>query len=66
MIVIEANEIPNSVFQWYALQTKGPISHAINENRIANTLLDDVEEEYLYPSQAWASISQVLLLIFII
>ena len=47
----------NSVFQWYALQTKGPISQAINENRIANTLLDDVEEEYLYPSQAWASIS---------
>ena len=57
MIVIEVNEIPNSVFKWYSKNNKGPIYEAINNFGITNTILDDLPEEYLYPSQAWASIS---------
>ena len=57
MIIIEANEIPLEVFEWYANNSKGVISRTIKEFGISKTILDDVEEEYLYPSQAWASIS---------
>ncbi len=57
MIIIEANEIPKSVFLHYAKTNNGPISKALKEYGIIDTILDDVEEKYLYPSQAWASIS---------
>ena len=57
MIIIEANEIPKSVFLHYAKTNKGPLSSSIKKFGIVDSLLDDVEEKYLYPSQAWASIS---------
>ena len=57
MIIIEANEIPKSVFEWYAKNSRGMIADTIRKFGITETILDDVEEEYLYPSQAWASIS---------
>ena len=57
MIVIEANEIPKSVFQYYAKYNNGSISNALDKFGVVDTVLDDVEEKYLYPSQAWASIS---------
>ena len=57
MIVIEANEIPKEVFEWYAKNSNGILSKTINSFGIVKTLLDDEEEEFLYPSQAWASIS---------
>ena len=57
MIIIEANEIPIEVFEWYADNSKGVISQTIKQLGITKTILDDVEEKYLYPSQAWASIS---------
>ena len=57
MIVIEANEIPKSVFQYYAKYNNGSISNALDKFGVVDAVLDDVEEKYLYPSQAWASIS---------
>ena len=57
MIIIEANEIPKSVFEWYAQNSNGLLSKTINKFGIVDTILDDVDEKYLYPSQAWASIS---------
>lgn len=57
MIVIEANEIPKEVFDWYCKNSKGIISKTSKNFGIVKTILDDVDEEYLYPSQAWASIS---------
>ncbi len=57
MIIIEANEIPLEVFEWYAKNSRGMIADTIRKFGITQTILDDVEEEYLYPSQAWASIS---------
>ena len=57
MIIIEANEIPLEVFEWYANNSRGIIADTISKFGITETILDDVDEEYLYPSQAWASIS---------
>ena len=57
MIIIEANEIPKSVFEWYAQNSNGLLSKTISKFGIVDTILDDVDEKYLYPSQAWASIS---------
>ncbi len=57
MIVIEANEIPKDIFEWYSRNSNGILAKTINEFGIVTTVLDDVEEEFLYPSQAWASIS---------
>ena len=57
MIVIEANEIPESVFNWYSKNSNGIIAKTVKNFGIVNTVLDDIEEKYLYPSQAWASIS---------
>ncbi len=57
MFIIEANEVPEDVFKWYASISKGSISSFIEKEQIANTVTDDVSEKYLYPSQAWASIS---------
>ena len=57
MIIIEANEIPKSVFEWYAQNSNGLLSKTISKFGIVDTILDDIDEKYLYPSQAWASIS---------
>ena len=57
MIVIEANEIPREVFKWYSKNSNGILAKTIKEFGIVTTVLDDVDEEFLYPSQAWASIS---------
>ena len=57
MIVIEANEIPPEVFEWYSKLSTGIISKAIIKQQLSSTLIDDVDEDELYPSQAWASVS---------
>jgi hypothetical protein len=57
MIVIEANEIPKEVFDWYCKNSNGILAKTISDFGVITTLLDDVEEDFLYPSQAWASIS---------
>ena len=46
-----------SIQKSYANNSKGMISQTIKKFGITQTILDDVDEEYLYPSQAWASIS---------
>ncbi len=58
MIVVEANEISKEVFEWYGKRSNGSISKSLSH--IITTELDDMPEEYLYPSQAWASISTSL------
>ena len=55
MIIIEANEIPKEIFEWYSKNSNGIISRSVDN--IVTTELDDMPEEFLYPSQAWASIS---------
>ncbi len=57
MIIIEANEIPEEVFRWYGNNSNGFIKKTLKEKKLVRTIIDDVEEKYLYPSQAWASIS---------
>ena len=44
MIIIEANEIPIEVFEWYADNSKGVISQTIKQLGITKTILDDVED----------------------
>ena len=57
MIVIEANEIPPEIFEWFSSITSGIISKTIKKDFLSSTLIDDVSEAELYPSQAWASVS---------
>ena len=60
MIVIEANEIPLEVFVNERLTPPGLLQHYVKSNKVRQTILDDVDEAFLYPSQAWASISTAL------
>ena len=46
MIIIEANEIPKSVFEWYAQNSNGLLSKTINKFGIVDTILDDVEKSH--------------------
>ena len=59
MIIIEANEIPKSVFLFYARNNKGPIQDAIKNKGITNTLLDDVDEFFKSTISEWNSLDSI-------
>lgn len=56
VIVIEVNEIPPYLFEDYIRQNPNSALAALKErSKKFTTLADDVSEEFLYPSQSWAS-----------
>jgi hypothetical protein len=56
VIVFETNEIPLKIFQHYqSLRPNSVISHLLKNSLILETLAQDVEYSFLYPSQSWAS-----------
>ncbi len=57
-VVIEANEVPPRIFQKYAsLNPASHIATLLRESRLIVTEADDVPEDFLYPSQTWASLN---------
>ena len=46
MIIIEANEIPLEVFEWYAKNSNGIIADTIKKFGITETVLDDAPTPY--------------------
>jgi len=58
IIVLEANEIPPRLFRHYAkVKPNSCIANILNKTPIVETVADDVEESFLYPSQTWASLN---------
>ena len=56
LVVVEANEVPPRVFEEYAKRfPQSAIAHLLREAVFGATVADDVEEDFLYPSQSWAS-----------
>jgi hypothetical protein len=59
LIVVESNEVPPRLFQWYAEQfPASAIARLVDEGALrttANHDLPDLGERELYPSQTWAT-----------
>jgi hypothetical protein len=58
LIVVEINEMPLRVFQRF--QQIRPGSHLdelLKSSQVIETLAQDVEQSFLYPSQSWASLN---------
>ncbi len=54
--VIETNEIPLRVFKHYqSIKPNSTISYLLDNSLVLETLAQDVDESFLYPSQTWAS-----------
>ncbi len=54
--VIETNEIPLKVFKHYqSIKPNSTISYLLDNSLVLETLAQDVDESFLYPSQTWAS-----------
>lgn len=54
--VIETNEIPLRIFKHYqSIKPNSTISHLLDNSLVLETIAQDVEESFLYPSQTWAS-----------
>jgi hypothetical protein len=56
-VVVEANEIPPRVFEWYAeRRPRGTIAAMLAEaGGLVRTVASDVDQAFLYPAQTWAS-----------
>jgi hypothetical protein len=58
VLVLEVNEIPLRVFrQFAALRPGSHIDRMLQSAQVMETLAQDVEESFLYPSQTWASLN---------
>ncbi|MBD2353374.1 hypothetical protein H6G41_01840 [Tolypothrix sp. FACHB-123] len=56
VIVVEANEIPLKLFKYYqSIKLNSSISYLLENSLVLETLAQDVDESFLYPSQTWAS-----------
>ncbi len=56
LIVVETNEIPLRLFKLYAQRhTSSTISKLLRESLVLETVAADVDYDFLYPSQTWAS-----------
>ncbi|BAY25574.1 hypothetical protein NIES2100_53800 [Calothrix sp. NIES-2100] len=56
VIVVEANEIPLRIFKYYqSRKSNSSISYLLDHSLVLETLVKDVDESFLYPSQTWAS-----------
>lgn len=55
-VVIEANEVPVKIFQRLAqMNPSSNLARLLKESCIITTRASDVPEDFLYPSQSWAS-----------
>lgn len=58
IVIVETNEIPLRVFQHYAdIRKNSIISQLLKQSLVLETLAQDVEKSFLYPSQTWASLN---------
>jgi hypothetical protein len=56
-VVVETNEIPPRVFEWYAARRPGSAVAAMmaGAGGLVRTVAGDVDQAFLYPAQTWAS-----------
>lgn len=58
VLVLEVNEIPLRVFRQFAVLRPGShIDQMLQSAQVMETLAQDVDEAFLYPSQTWASLN---------
>jgi len=58
VFVLEVNEVPLRVFrQFAALRPGSHIDQMMESSQVMETLAQDVDETFLYPSQTWASLN---------
>jgi hypothetical protein len=58
IIIVETNEIPLRLFKLYAQRyTSSTISKLLNDSLVLETVVKDVDYDFLYPSQTWASMN---------
>ena len=57
--VFETNEIPLRAFKYYqSIKYKSSISYLLNNSLVLESIANDVDESFLYPSQTWASFNR--------
>ncbi|HTB12874.1 MAG TPA: hypothetical protein VK752_14935 [Bryobacteraceae bacterium] len=58
LIVIEINEMPLRVFRQFAkMRPDSHVDELLKSSQVIETLAQDVEQSFLYPSQSWASLN---------
>ncbi len=58
LIIIEINEMPLRVFQRFQkLRPGSHLDELLKSSQVIETLAQDVEQSFLYPSQSWASLN---------
>jgi hypothetical protein len=58
VVILEVNEVPLRIFKHYAaLNPSSCVAKVLAESMVLETMADDVEESFLYPSQTWASLN---------
>ncbi|WP_414585490.1 hypothetical protein [Scytonema sp. PCC 10023] len=54
--VFETNEIPLRAFKYYqSIKSQSSISYLLDNSLVLESIANDVDEPFLYPSQTWAS-----------
>ena len=57
-VVIEVNEAPLKIFRHYQkLKPNSNISHILEQSLVLETKAEDVDVDFLYPSQTWGSLN---------
>ncbi len=58
MIIFEINEMPLKIFrQFQKLRPGSHVDELLKSSQVIETLAQDVERSFLYPSQSWASLN---------
>jgi len=58
LIIIEINEMPLRIFrQFQKLRPGSHVDELLKSSQVIETLAQDVEQSFLYPSQSWASLN---------
>ncbi len=58
LIVLEINEIPLKIFRQFQKMRPGShLDQLMQSSQVIETLAQDVEQSFLYPSQSWASLN---------
>ncbi len=58
MMVLEVNEVPLRIFRHFQkLRPQSHLDQLLRQSTVIETLAQDVDESFLYPSQTWASLN---------
>ena len=58
LIILELNEVPLKVFrQFQKLRPGSHVDQLMKSSQVIETLAQDVDQSFLYPSQSWASLN---------